>query len=142
MTVFSTPENRCVCCGEMIPEGIQVCYKCSGKATEQKENLSEISIQALAEKVADMYDMRVNAVERLNPNEYEVVLFKPLNPLTSLTRRINCTVKRLDTMFNLMIGVAVEMDAFILDEDNGKVYDLQLEDRTHRFTFISYTTKN
>lgn len=21
-------ENRCVCCGEIIPEGIQVCYSC------------------------------------------------------------------------------------------------------------------
>lgn len=24
----ATKENRCVCCGELIPEGLQVCPKC------------------------------------------------------------------------------------------------------------------
>ena len=24
------PDERCVCCGEIIPEGIQVCSKCAG----------------------------------------------------------------------------------------------------------------
>lgn len=25
-------DNRCVCCGEIIPEGLQVCIKCQKKA--------------------------------------------------------------------------------------------------------------
>lgn len=29
-------ENRCVCCGEIIPEGMQVCSKCE-QGTENKE---------------------------------------------------------------------------------------------------------
>lgn len=29
-------ENRCVCCGEIIPEGMQVCPKCE-RGTENKE---------------------------------------------------------------------------------------------------------
>lgn len=24
-------DNRCVCCGEIIPEGLQVCYNCFAK---------------------------------------------------------------------------------------------------------------
>ena len=30
-------ENRCVCCGEIIPEGAQVCGNCTGKANEQMD---------------------------------------------------------------------------------------------------------
>ena len=28
-------DNRCVCCGEMIPEGIQVCPKCEDKTDKE-----------------------------------------------------------------------------------------------------------
>lgn len=28
--LYRTPENRCVCCGEIIPEGRQVCPNCEG----------------------------------------------------------------------------------------------------------------
>lgn len=32
-------ENRCVCCGEIIPEGRQICWKCERKGIkEDKEN--------------------------------------------------------------------------------------------------------
>lgn len=37
-------ENRCVCCGEIIPEGIHVCYSCMNsfitdiEATEKRFN--------------------------------------------------------------------------------------------------------
>lgn len=30
-------DNTCVCCGEMIPEGRQVCYICEKAAEENKE---------------------------------------------------------------------------------------------------------
>lgn len=30
-------ENRCVCCGEIIPEGYQVCEKCSNMLTFDEE---------------------------------------------------------------------------------------------------------
>ena len=29
--------NRCVCCGKIIPEGKQVCYICTKRAEEQEE---------------------------------------------------------------------------------------------------------
>lgn len=29
-------EDRCICCGEVIPEGRQVCYQCSNRTTEVK----------------------------------------------------------------------------------------------------------
>lgn len=29
--------NRCVCCGKIIPEGQQVCYLCMKRAEEQEE---------------------------------------------------------------------------------------------------------
>ena len=31
-------EDRCVMCGEIIPEGRQVCKQCEEKAKEVKEN--------------------------------------------------------------------------------------------------------
>lgn len=30
-------EERCICCGEIIPEGRQVCPKCEEKSLENKE---------------------------------------------------------------------------------------------------------
>lgn len=30
-------ENRCVCCGEIIPEGRMVCHMCEGKTNERLE---------------------------------------------------------------------------------------------------------
>ena len=33
-------ENTCVCCGNPIPEGSQVCYKCQNNANK-KEYLNE-----------------------------------------------------------------------------------------------------
>ena len=29
-------DNRCVCCGEIIPEGVQVCKMCQMKAERQE----------------------------------------------------------------------------------------------------------
>ena len=36
-------DNRCVCCGEIIPEGQQVCMNCQKKAEngEQKETTKD-----------------------------------------------------------------------------------------------------
>lgn len=31
-------ENRCVCCGEVIPEGRQVCISCMQKSSNDKTN--------------------------------------------------------------------------------------------------------
>lgn len=28
-------DNRCVCCGEIIPEGLQVCMNCQKRAEER-----------------------------------------------------------------------------------------------------------
>ena len=30
-------ENRCVCCGDIIPEGRQVCWNCEHNSTQAKE---------------------------------------------------------------------------------------------------------
>ena len=34
-------DNKCVCCGAIIPEGIQVCPSCSRKAEETPEKLNK-----------------------------------------------------------------------------------------------------
>ena len=34
-------ENRCVCCGAIIPEGTQVCPTCEKKANVHKETAEE-----------------------------------------------------------------------------------------------------
>lgn len=34
-------ENRCVCCGEIIPEGNQVCEKCIAKINAQEFHFDE-----------------------------------------------------------------------------------------------------
>lgn len=31
-------EDRCICCGAIIPEGIQVCPKCEEKSEEESVN--------------------------------------------------------------------------------------------------------
>ena len=33
-------ENRCVCCGEIIPEGRQVCEKCEREAEDEDYKIS------------------------------------------------------------------------------------------------------
>lgn len=34
-------EDRCVCCGCIIPEGRQVCYMCEHKDLENNDNKNE-----------------------------------------------------------------------------------------------------
>lgn len=34
---YTRNESTCVCCGEIIPEGRQVCYQCENKAKEAKK---------------------------------------------------------------------------------------------------------
>ena len=36
-----TMEDRCICCGELIPEGRQVCPACEKKAEEPSSNAVE-----------------------------------------------------------------------------------------------------
>lgn len=31
--------NRCICCGEIIPEGLQVCWTCEHKVMEGKDDV-------------------------------------------------------------------------------------------------------
>ena len=31
-------DNRCVCCGEIIPEGRQICYKCEKEVNTDGQN--------------------------------------------------------------------------------------------------------
>ena len=31
-------ENRCVCCGEVIPEGKMVCWECEHKEDKNEQN--------------------------------------------------------------------------------------------------------
>ena len=33
-------ENRCVCCGEIIPEGRQVCIRCEREAEDEDYKIS------------------------------------------------------------------------------------------------------
>lgn len=43
-SVFYSSENRCVCCGRSIPEGMMICRACEG-ADEGEKEIS--SLQAL-----------------------------------------------------------------------------------------------
>lgn len=36
-------ENRCICCGEIIPEGRQVCPSCEAAAKEVTEDVEKDS---------------------------------------------------------------------------------------------------
>ena len=36
-------ENRCVSCGEIIPEGIQVCPVCMAKAARQQDKYDRVT---------------------------------------------------------------------------------------------------
>ena len=41
-------ENTCVCCGEIIPEGRQVCWNCEHNYTEEKVEEDE-NVEFLSE---------------------------------------------------------------------------------------------
>lgn len=45
-------ENTCVCCGEQIPEGIQVCWNCENDADKGAKIPSDAQIQ-LASDIAN-----------------------------------------------------------------------------------------
>lgn len=36
-------ENRCICCGDVIPEGIQVCPACIAKAEAKQEKYERVT---------------------------------------------------------------------------------------------------
>ena len=40
-------ENRCVCCGEIIPEGKQVCPNCSAKSDKKERYVGYCTIDKL-----------------------------------------------------------------------------------------------
>lgn len=40
-------ENRCICCGEIIPEGLQVCPACARKSGQKKPKKWEFDAMAL-----------------------------------------------------------------------------------------------
>lgn len=39
-------DNKCICCGEIIPEGRQVCWKCEHKEVNNKERENSKNEQA------------------------------------------------------------------------------------------------
>lgn len=41
--------DKCVCCGEIVPEGRQVCYKCSCKAKNLNTTNRELAVIDIAE---------------------------------------------------------------------------------------------
>ena len=66
-------ENRCVCCGETIPEGKQVCWKC------EKDNEAEsfrIPLPVIAEEWHALFHEHIFCCPRckdnFNGNEYEM----------------------------------------------------------------------
>lgn len=42
-------ENRCVCCGEIIPEGRMVCPKCQGQFDKLESTMSFVASQLRAQ---------------------------------------------------------------------------------------------
>ena len=55
-------ENRCVCCGEIIPEGTMVCSICS------KSNENLVTPEFICEQLADRFDEPCN----MSPFEEEL----------------------------------------------------------------------
>lgn len=55
-------ENRCVICGEIIPEGTMVCYNCL------KSNESLVTPEFICEQLADRFDEPCN----MSPFEEEL----------------------------------------------------------------------
>lgn len=57
-------ENRCVCCGEIIPEGRQVCEKCELNAILDKDPPSRMEVIDEIQKLQEqMEDRRWNYYE-------------------------------------------------------------------------------
>lgn len=44
-------ENRCVCCGEIIPEGRQVCIRCERTTYGKETNMNEKQVDRIIEIV-------------------------------------------------------------------------------------------
>lgn len=52
-------DNRCVCCGEIIPEGSQVCYSCANKELKMKIRSTNDAVLCLNRHIARQTDLVV-----------------------------------------------------------------------------------
>lgn len=48
-------ENRCVCCGAVIPEGFLICARCRSSASEDDEQMEWCYIWALNKRRQKLY---------------------------------------------------------------------------------------
>ena len=55
-------ENRCVCCGEIIPEGRQVCLHCEKGETEKIQEMARIMFERSPYAKRPIYDIKGKSV--------------------------------------------------------------------------------
>ena len=55
-------ENRCVCCGEIIPEGRQVCLHCEKGETEKIQEMARIMLERSPCAKRPIYDIKGKSV--------------------------------------------------------------------------------
>lgn len=61
------PDNTCVCCGKIIPEGRQICLSCEGQNEMQTFGgvVNAAAVAKLAEDIRDIVMERYNGEERI-----------------------------------------------------------------------------
>ena len=75
-------DNTCICCGEIIPEGRQICPQCTHNAIDHFkpmtnfERIKAMSVEKLADFICDIYasnehrEIRVNG-KWMHPEDVE-----------------------------------------------------------------------
>lgn len=82
-------EDRCVCCGNIIPEGRQVCYQCEHKIEEAKAavvSFGEI-LKETFNKIAEVFKAFWNSIKSFFRAYLETLLRVPKDERDPLERR-------------------------------------------------------
>ena len=66
-------ENRCICCGAVIPEGMQVCPECREEQEREAPEYDEKAVQE-AQKKAPEYSLIILQKEEEEEKEMPIIL--------------------------------------------------------------------
>lgn len=55
-------EDRCVCCGEVVPEGTMICHKCESSKKKTKEGLTIVDGKEILRLIAEKYKVPTDCV--------------------------------------------------------------------------------
>lgn len=98
-------EDRCVCCDEVIPEGVQVCYVCE----------KSVKIGDLQMSIEDR-ELRRNASGYIDPTAYTAI--------KNINKEEERFHKLLHTIFYICenAGFRIEGRIVLVDEETGRVW--------------------